>query len=62
MRFEALGKLDEAQEIYDTILQEDDTNMVYITLKFDSNKIHLINIYIFLVGIEATNCIIKGQK
>lgn len=28
MRFEAQGKLDEAQEVYDTILQEDDTNMV----------------------------------
>lgn len=28
MRFEAKGQLDEAQEIYDTILQEDDTNMV----------------------------------
>ncbi|KAG1097768.1 hypothetical protein G6F42_018117 [Rhizopus arrhizus] len=28
MRFEAQGKLDEAQEVYDTILQEDDTNML----------------------------------
>jgi hypothetical protein len=28
MRYEAQGKLDEAQEVYDTILQEDDTNMV----------------------------------
>lgn len=30
MRFEAQGQLDEAQEVYDTILQEDDTNMVRI--------------------------------
>ncbi|KAI7878362.1 uncharacterized protein EV154DRAFT_486192 [Mucor mucedo] len=28
MRFEAKGQLDEAQEVYDTILQEDDTNML----------------------------------
>ena len=28
MRYEAKGQLDEAQEVYDTILQEDDTNMV----------------------------------
>jgi hypothetical protein len=28
MRYEAEGKLDEAQDIYNTILQEDDTNMV----------------------------------
>ncbi|GAA5807069.1 hypothetical protein MFLAVUS_000419 [Mucor flavus] len=28
MRFEAQGQLDEAQEVYDTILQEDDTNML----------------------------------
>ncbi|KAI8091064.1 uncharacterized protein B0P05DRAFT_528619 [Gilbertella persicaria] len=28
MRYEAQGKLDEAQEVYDTILQQDDTNML----------------------------------
>ncbi|OBZ88638.1 ER membrane protein complex subunit 2 [Choanephora cucurbitarum] len=28
MQYEAQGKLDEAQEIYDTILKEDDTNML----------------------------------
>jgi hypothetical protein len=30
MQYEAQGKLNEAQEVYDTILQEDDTNMVNI--------------------------------
>lgn len=28
MRYEAQGKLDQAQEVYDTILQQDDTNML----------------------------------
>lgn len=28
MRYEVKGQLDEAQEVYDTILQEDDTNML----------------------------------
>jgi hypothetical protein len=44
MRFEAEGKLNEAQKVYDTILQEDESNVVSMRnitrsfQEFDSNN------------------------
>lgn len=45
MRFEAQGKLDEAQEVYDTILQEDDTNMVKKEYDYSNEKTQLNMIF-----------------
>jgi hypothetical protein len=49
MRYEAKGQLDEAQEVYDAILQEDDTNMVMRNTQKFAHCIVYVLIYVLCI-------------
>jgi NTP pyrophosphatase (non-canonical NTP hydrolase) len=62
MRYEAKGQLDEAQEVYDAILQEDDTNMVMRNTQKFAHCIVYVLILCISACVQTTNCSAKGKK